>query len=140
MGLRLISGWRECRLGDATTFDFNSLLEAINDVHKKLSARAYKAVNISLTVRNWIIGCYITEFEMNGSDRASYGERLLEELSVRLAERGLKRVGERELRRFRQFYLSYPQIREAVTPELQISGRILLENLSFTHLDELTKI
>ena len=86
---------------------------------------------------------------------------LLEELSARLAERKLIRVGERELRRFRQFYLTYPQIREAVTPELsrmlpgpvlseekreaatpdfQTNGRILLENLSFTHLDELTKI
>lgn len=110
--------WKECKLGGDATFDFNSLVEVINDAHKKLSKRAAKAVNICLTFRNWIIGYYIYEFEMRGSDRASYGERLLEELSMQLADRGLKRVGERELRRFRQFYLTYPQIREAVTPEL----------------------
>ena len=116
-------------MGDETAFDFNSLVDVINDAHNRLSTSASKAVNISLTLRNWIIGYYICEFEMRGSDRASYGGRLLETLSLQLADRGMKRVGERELRRFRQFYLTYPRIREAVTPELSkmIPGPINVE-------------
>ncbi len=42
----------------------------------------------------------------------------MESLSLKLAEKGMKRVDTRELRRFRQFYLAYPQIREALTPDL----------------------
>jgi predicted nuclease of restriction endonuclease-like (RecB) superfamily len=143
------------------SLNFNSLVYAIKDAHEQLYARATKAVNMSLTLRNWLIGFYISEYEMGGSDRAAYGNRLIEELSRKLAEKGMNRVSERELRRFRQFYLAYPQIREAVTPELSMmlpnaisdtgnreaatpefetDGKKLLENLSFTHLDELTKI
>ena len=32
--------------------------------------------------------------------------------------RGLARADERELRRYGQLYLAYPQIRESLTPEL----------------------
>ena len=35
-----------------------------------------RAVNISLTLRNWLIGCYIAEYELNGEDRAAYGEKV----------------------------------------------------------------
>ena len=148
-------------MGIDDPLNFNSLVDAIENAHDNLSRRATKAVNISLTFRNWLIGYYISEYEMGGSDRATYGDKLLEELSGKLAERGMNRVSERELRRFRQFYQAYPQIREAVTPELsrmlpaalsgtekreattpefQTDGRKLLESLSFTHLDELIKI
>jgi len=148
-------------MGNIDAFDFNSMVEAITRIHKELITRATKAVNMSLTIRNWLIGGYIREYEMGGSDRAAYGEKLLENLSSKLTERGLKRVDARELRRFRQFYLAYPQIREALTPEFvkmlptatsdskirdsvapgfQTEGRILLESLSFTHLDELIRL
>ncbi len=56
--------------------DFNTLISAIRQVHKHLAARASRAVNISLTLRNWLIGAYITEFELNGEDRAKYGDNL----------------------------------------------------------------
>jgi hypothetical protein len=105
-------------MGIDDALDFNSLVEAITRIHAELAARATRAVNISLTLRNWFIGYYIREYELGGSDRAAYGEKLLESLSLKLAERGMKRVDTRELRRFRQFYLTYPQIREALTPEL----------------------
>ena len=34
---------------------------------------AVKTINQATTLRNWIIGCYIVEYEQNGSDRAKYG-------------------------------------------------------------------
>jgi len=38
---------------------FDQLVGWIRDVHGTLSAQASRAVNVSLTVRNWLIGCYI---------------------------------------------------------------------------------
>jgi hypothetical protein len=65
-----------------------------------------------------MIGCYITEYEQNGADRAKYGDRLLGRLSAILSSKGISHIEERELRRYRQFYQTYPQIRETVSPEL----------------------
>ena len=138
---------------------FNTLISSIQQVHGEMAAQASKAVNISLTLRNWVIGYYILEYEQNGTDRAMYGEKLLFSLSKKLTKAGLERVSDRELRRYRTFSMVYPQIwesvtpkfkslgsdgtipiRESVTPKLMVPGKILAEKLSFTHLAELIKI
>lgn len=31
-------------------------------------------MNASLTIRNWLVGAYLVEFEQEGEDRAKYGE------------------------------------------------------------------
>jgi predicted nuclease of restriction endonuclease-like (RecB) superfamily len=144
--------------------DFNGLVGQIKVIHERLWGQATKAINIALTLRNWMIGYYICEYEQGGEDRAEYGENLLWKLSESLRQHGLKRIEERELRRFRLFYLTYPQIRETVSPEfkafsessapvpgadkiretvspeLRMSGRDLTERLSFSHLSELISI
>jgi hypothetical protein len=66
-----------------------------------------QAVNIALTLRNWLIGYYIVEYEQGGSDRAQYGQRLLENLTRDLRRRVGKGFGKRYLEMFRQFYLRY---------------------------------
>ena len=98
--------------------DFANLVAAIQDTHETFATQASKAVNLCLTIRNWLVGYYIVEFEMQGSDRANYGDYLLDKLSEQLVKNGLKRMDIRELRRFRQFYTHYPHIREAVTSVL----------------------
>ena len=98
--------------------DFDSLVTSIVHLHQQTQDFATKAVNVALTLRNWLIGCRIVEFEQQGKDRAAYGERLLLALAQRLTAAGLKRVDVRELRRFRLLYEVYPQIRETLTPEL----------------------
>ena len=100
-----------------TTPDFPALVSAIADVHRTLAEHAARAVNISLTLRNWLVGAYIREYEQQGSDRAQYGEALLERLSEALASAGAVRYHPRELRRCRAFYQAYPQIRGALSPE-----------------------
>jgi predicted nuclease of restriction endonuclease-like (RecB) superfamily len=141
--------------------DFDSLVTAIVHFHQQTQDYATKAVNVALTLRNWLIGYRIVEFEQQGNDRAAYGQRLLPALAERLAAAGLKRVDVRELRRFRLLYEVYPQIRESVTPELFASlgaedlqqslkalpvpkresvAPQLLQRLSFTHLNELIQL
>jgi len=98
--------------------NFAGLVTTIARTHALFAAQASKAINVSLTLRNWLIGHHIAEYELQGADRADYGGRLLERLAQQLGEAGLRRIDARELRRFRQFYGAYPQIREAVTPVL----------------------
>ncbi|MEI7694419.1 MAG: DUF1016 N-terminal domain-containing protein [Chlorobium sp.] len=98
---------------------FERLVTAIGQVHAELAAQASRAVNTSLTLRNWFIGCYITEYELRGADRAQYGDKIFELLSKRLMQAGVSRSEMRELMRYRQFYLTYPSIRETLSPELK---------------------
>lgn len=58
----------------------NNLIEAIEKTQLALKRNALTAVNISLTIRNWVTGFYIVEYQQKGKDRAKYGERLFAEL------------------------------------------------------------
>lgn len=102
--------------GRRKTLDFGSLVAAIRQVHERCAAQAGKAVNISLTLRNWAIGCYIREYEQNGADRAEYGQDLFSRLSGRLRDEGSVAYHPRELRRCREFYLAYPRIGGTLSP------------------------
>ena len=97
--------------------DFSTLVERIASTHQMLVERAVRAVNASLTLRNWAIGAYIFEYEQQGADRAEYGEQLFERLSQSLLELAAVRYHPRELRRCRTFYLAYPEIRGTLPPE-----------------------
>ena len=92
--------------------DFEALVKHINTIQNTLQVQAAHAVNLALTSRNWLMGCYIVEFEQNGEDRAAYGEQLLKKLEQRLKTKGLN---ERRFREFRRLYLVYPQLKESVT-------------------------
>jgi predicted nuclease of restriction endonuclease-like (RecB) superfamily len=103
--------------------DFSSLLAAFRETDAALAAQAARAVNVSLTLRNWCFGFYLTEFEQNGSDRADYGLRLVDEVSARLVEAGVGGVAPRSLRLYRQFYLAYPGFWQ--TPSAKFLSTIL---------------
>lgn len=100
-----------------TISDFSQLVANIQQIHTELSTQVSKAVNVSLTLRNWLIGMYIHEYELNGSDRAAYGEKLLENLANNL--KGLSNCNKRQLYRYHQFYELYPQIVEALPAQFK---------------------
>lgn len=91
--------------------DFEALVKHISTIQSTLQAQAAHAINLALTARNWLMGCYIVEFEQNGEDRAAYGEQLLKKLEQRLNIKGLN---ERRFREFRRLYLVYPQLKEPI--------------------------
>ena len=49
---------------------FENLVASVAQIQELTSGRAKNAVNQLLTIRNWMIGYYIVEFEMNGKNRA----------------------------------------------------------------------
>jgi hypothetical protein len=69
--------------------NFESLVSLIEQTHHHFQQQAVKAVNVSLTVRNWLVGFYIVEFEQNGKDRAAYGQQLFKVLAQRISVKGL---------------------------------------------------
>ena len=135
--------------------NFNTLVAQIDTVHKTLQAKSIQSVSTGLTIRNWLIGYYIVEYEQNGEDRAEYGAKILNNLVKRLKH--IKGMSLSNLKLFRQFYFAYPQIGEVVSnqykltnqksqsvtdqfKERQIDTIKLLNSCSFTHLIELVKI
>jgi predicted nuclease of restriction endonuclease-like (RecB) superfamily len=98
--------------------DFDSLVRAITEVHEHLAAQAGRAVNVSLTMRNWFIGVHIAEYELHGADRAKYGENLLAELAKRLTRLNVSNCNRRQLYRYLRFYRLYPRIVGTLPPQL----------------------
>ncbi|MGK5092151.1 DUF1016 N-terminal domain-containing protein [Deltaproteobacteria bacterium TL4] len=145
-----------------SNLSFNSLIETIQQTHLSFQEQVVKSVNVGLTLRNWLIGFYIVEFEQNGDDRAKYGTALLSNIARNIAIKGLTTP---ELSRCRQFYTVYPKILGSVTQDLicsvsdkkslsvttdQILGTAsqkllsgennLMASLSYSHFIELVKI
>ena len=113
---------------------FEGLVEHLEYIHKITSTNAKSAVNQLLTLRNWVIGYYIVEYEQNGNDKAIYGDNLLKELGNKLNQLNLS---EKTLYSYRKFYLVYPQIFSTVSRKLQSLG--LQEEIKQLTLDSPVK-
>ncbi len=143
------------------TNDFSLLIDNIYQAHEYLNIHAVKSVNICLTLRNFLFGYHIVEYEQNGNDRAKYGDKLLENIASELSAKGLKNVSRAELTRFRKFYKTYPQIcgtlsHKSLKLPKQILGTLsqelqpadflsvnpidIITKLPFSHIAELIKI
>ncbi|MDL2328286.1 PDDEXK nuclease domain-containing protein [Desulfosarcina sp. OttesenSCG-928-A07] len=144
---------------------FSGLIQSIQAAHREMAAQAGKAVNISLTLRNWLIGHHIAEYEMNGKDRAEYGENLLHRISTELLKAKVTSCGKRQLYGYFRFYQTYPQIVETLSPQFksetfqevidsrdvsrkvrsvtalfEINPQWLVSSLSYTHFEQLVAI
>lgn len=96
--------------------NFKNLSTSIRMVHETLRAAVLYSANKALTIRNWLIGCYIVEYEQNGKDRAKYGQNLIQKLSEKMDDK--KGFSPRNLRSFREFYASNPHLGRAIEDEL----------------------
>lgn len=157
---KIVDGWMQ-----KTSPTFDDLSEFIIQTHLSAQYTAIRAVNQMATLRNWLIGCYIVEYEQKGSDRAKYGERLLKRLEERVNTKGLN---ETLFLAARRFYSYYPQIGEllesricqtsdklivpcsisatlspkseksaTVSPKFITSASVLVSKLSFSHIREI---
>jgi len=104
---------------------YSALLQEIRGILKQARNQVATAVNSAMVFAYWEIGQRIVEEEQKGSERAEYGTYLLKELAQNLSQDFGKSFDARELRRIRQFYLSFP-IRDTVRPELSWSHYRLL--------------
>lgn len=151
-------------------FSFDALVGSIRDVDSRFVLSAVKAVNVSLTLRNWCIGAYIKEFELHGMDRAGYGDKLFERISLALSDSGMRSCDKRALFRYVQFYERYPEVAGllpgevrdgylaicgyleherntliegivgTVSPQFKAPIDKLVSSLSFSHISEILQI
>lgn len=86
---------------------FSDLASIIQTTHDAALSSAVRAINRMQTMRNWLIGYYIVEFEQCGKDRAEYGTQLLKNLEERVNRKGLTTT---LFKWARKFYRLYPQM------------------------------
>ena len=67
-----------------------------------------RAVNTAMVTTYWMIGQRIVVEEQNGSNKAAYGEQILQKLSSALEKEFGNGFSYANLRNMRQFYLTYP--------------------------------
>ena len=123
----------------SNSLTFPRLVESIGEVHRELARQAKQAVNVCLTVRNWLIGAYIHEYELKGADRSDYyGEGLLPALADHLKQVGVRGTGQRQLYRYLSFYRAYPEILPTLSAQSAELNATLVQSLSFSHFNELS--
>ena len=93
---------------------------------------AYRAVNVAMIQRNWLLGKRIAIEELKGESRAEYGKEVVVKLADYLTENYGKGFAKTNLYQFVQFYKCFPDIFHAV------SGKSL--SLAWTHYRALLRV
>lgn len=93
---------------------------------------AYRAVNVAMIQRNWLLGKRIAIEELKGESRAEYGKEVVVKLADYLTENYGKGFAKTNLYQFAQFYKCFPDIFHAV------SGKSL--SLAWTHYRTLLRV
>ncbi|TAG55943.1 MAG: DUF1016 domain-containing protein [Cytophagales bacterium] len=81
----------------------------IKQILSQARQKSYQAINTAMVEAYWNIGKTIVLEEQNGKERADYGKSIIKTISVALSAEFGKGFSERNLRNFRQFYLSFPE-------------------------------
>ena len=111
----------------STEENINPIFEEIKILVNDSRNRVYSAVNTEMLNLYWNIGKIIMEIQQ-GDERASYGDAVLEKLSIRLTNEFGKGYSARNLERMRKFYICFP------------ISTTLSSKLSWSHYLELIKI
>jgi predicted nuclease of restriction endonuclease-like (RecB) superfamily len=141
--------------------DINDLIGQITDTDNFFKGFVVKSIDRFMTIRNWLIGFYLFEYEQKGADRAAYGAQIEKKVAQRINKQGLS---ERNLKLFKQFYSTYYPITQTVSAQLEkmdsnfmqtvsasnhqtvsddfigIDPELLINQLSFSHFVELMKL
>ena len=72
--------------------NLEKLVTELRDLDSSLKRHVAQSANVGLTLRNWLVGAYIVEFEQSGEARAEYGAKLIHELAETLQIRGSTHV------------------------------------------------
>lgn len=104
----------------------DDLLKDMCGIIESSREAAYKAVNIALVQRNWLIGYRIAEEELKGEARSEYGASVIQKLSKSLTEKYGKGFTKTNLYNFYSFYKYFPEIFHAAGGKSEIY-------LSWTH-------
>ncbi len=92
------------------------LIDEITQIIARARENAIRSVDTARVLMYWNIGKKIFEEELQGKERAGYGEYLIKSLAENLQIQFGSGFSYRELNRYKQFYKMFP-IRDAVRPQ-----------------------
>ena len=104
-----------------TSSNFETIYTDVSAIINEARETAYKAVDIALLKRNWLLGKRITEEELKETRSENYGQEIIKKLSKRLTLEFGKGFEQRNLYRFVQFYKMYPNILTSVMTQSFLS-------------------
>ena len=110
---------------DIVPIEKSSLLNDTSDIIEQAQQAVYHTVNVTLIMRNWLLGMRIHK-EVLKEKRAEYGEQVLIELAKQLTQKYGRGFNKSNLYLFVTFYLNYPNIFQSLTGKFPI-------RLSWTH-------
>lgn len=116
----------------------NKLFLQISNLLEKARKQVAATVNTAMVQTYYEIGRIIVEDEQQGEDRAEYGKKILQDLSLRLMQRFGKGFSERNLRNMRQFFVLYSSEKEQNWQTLSAKSPQFL--LSWSHYMFLMRI
>ena len=95
----------------------DNLLKDARQIIERTRKYAYNAINIALVQRNWLLGKRIAEEELQGENRAKYGEEIIETLSKELTKIYGKGFDYSSLYKYSKFYKLFPEILDSLSPK-----------------------
>lgn len=110
--------------------------DLLNDAKKIIEVSqkaAYRAINLALVQRNWLLGYRIAQEELKGEERSEYGKGIIKKLADELTASYGRGFDFGSLYKYCRFYKLYPEILDSVSPK---SGTLL----SWTHYRVLLQI
>lgn len=117
---------------EITYIHTDNLLDDSCAIIEAARTSAFRAVNVAMVQRNWLLGKRIAEEELAGKERAEYGTETIQKLSNQLTKLYGSGFTKSNLYQFVQFYKCFPEIFHAV------SGKSIL--LTWTHYRTLLQV
>ena len=84
-----------------------ALFDRVASILEQARGNVVRVVNTQMVLAYWLIGREIVQELQGGEERAKYGQQVVDELAMRLTERYGRGFSGRNLKLFRQFYLTY---------------------------------
>ena len=110
-------------------------LDSLKDIVNSARRFAYNSINLAQLRQNWLIGQNLVIQEQKGKSRAEYGKHIVEIASKELTKEYGKGFSERNLWKFKQFYLTFKDLH--ILPTLSAESTPLL---SWSHYERLLRV
>ena len=106
----------------------NNFLANLKQIIQQARQKAYSAINFAQVEANWLLGQRIVEQEQNGAKRAEYGKYVIKIASQELTKEFGKGFSERNLLKYRQFYLLFNELQ--IPPTLSAEFKPITQTVS----------
>ena len=129
--------------------EYVSTANLVSDAKQMVSEaqrHAYRAVNVAMVQRNWLLGKRIAEEELKGESRAEYGATIVKKLSAELTAEFGKGFSERNLWKYKQFFLMFKDLPIVPTSSAQSARQIVPTvsaqwlRLTWSHYERLMRV